>query len=183
MAILARRVVHKCYWGQRGLTTCALIAWVLRPKAVSMTCFLVNTSGFVRVDPWHSEPQIWLVQTTRCHIDWYCQMAIALFGLSGVLPRHLSSGLILSKGNLLPCSILRRNPETTSRLPGIGIATPCHFVWRSKKTKQHCIVINSWVPIQTSLLPNIRFTCCPINGITSNAYIQKYVIRSCGNPS
>jgi len=39
----------------------------------------------------------------------------ALLGPSGILPRHLSSGLILSKGNLLPCSILKRNPETPSR--------------------------------------------------------------------
>jgi len=146
----------------RGWSTQSLIAWVLRLKVVSMTCFLVNTSGFVRVNPWHSEQQIWLVQITRCHIDWYCQRAIALLSLSGILPRHFSSGLILSKGNLLPCSILRQNPETPSRLPGTGIGTPCHFVWWFKKSKQHCIVTNSWVPIQASLLPNIRFTCCPI---------------------
>jgi len=186
MAILARRVVHECYWRHRGLTTYALIAWVLRAKAVSMTGFLVNASGFVRVDPWHSEPQIWLVQITRCHIDWYCQKAIVLHSLSGILPRHLSPGLILSKGNLLPCSILRRNPQTPSRLPGIGIGTPCHFVWWFKKSKQHCIVTNRWVPIQASLLSSIGFTCCPIkmhNRITCNACTRNYVIRFCGNLS
>jgi len=34
-----------------------------------MTCFLVNTSGFVRVNLWHWEPQIWLVQISGCHTD------------------------------------------------------------------------------------------------------------------
>jgi len=43
---------------------------------MSLIRFLVNTSGFVRVNLWHSEPQIWLVQIGRCHWDWYCQKTI-----------------------------------------------------------------------------------------------------------
>ena len=36
---------------------------------------------------------------------------IALLSPSGILSRHLSSGLILSKDNLFSCSILRQNSE------------------------------------------------------------------------
>ena len=54
-----------------------------------MTCLLVNTSGIVRGNLWRSEPQIWLVQITRCHMDWYCQKADALLSLSGTLPTVL----------------------------------------------------------------------------------------------
>ena len=135
-------------------------AWVLQPK---------NETRFV------FSLQKWLSPLECCHMDWYCQKTIyclaqswwntaipvatwtdivkrqfiVLLSPSGTLSHGLilskgnllscsvlvkfchaipSSGLILSKGKLLPCSILRRIPVTLSRKNGVSIGTPCHSV-------------------------------------------------------
>jgi len=68
---------------------------------------------------------------------------IVLPGPSGTVPHHLPYELILSKGNLLPCSIIverchtiwqilalsQRNSDTLSHKFGIDRINLCHSVW------------------------------------------------------
>jgi len=96
----------------------------------------------------------WLVPLECCHMDWYCQKAIYCLAQSwwntvipvatwtDIVKRQfivllspsgtLSHGLILSKGNLLPCSILRRILSPSPVKLTINISnpvTPFHITW------------------------------------------------------
>ena len=100
-------------------------AWVLQPKSEIRFVFSITK---------------WLVPLECCHMDWYCQKAIyclapswwnaaipvatwtdivkrqfiVLLSPSEILPQHLSCGLILSKGKIMPCSVLMARCHTVS---------------------------------------------------------------------
>jgi len=90
-----------------------------------MTCLLVNISGLSGGTYDVQDHKFGLSKLLAATwTDIIKRQFIALLSPSGTL----SHGLILSKGSLLPCSILRRILVTLSRKNGVSIGTPCHFV-------------------------------------------------------
>ena len=93
-----------------------------------MTCFLVKLvacpSEFLTLDPANLACPNWPPATGTGIVKRPTPCSV----LVGIQPRHLPQGSIWSKGNLLPCSILRQHLATLVWRLGAGRATLCHLV-------------------------------------------------------
>jgi len=113
----------------------------------------VALSGWL-LDTWH--PKFGLSKLAACYWDWYCQKADVLFSPRRISPRRLSWGLILSKDNLLSCSIQRRNLAAPVPITWHWHRFPCHFVWELGVGRATLCHLVRWLwndKIGTPLLP------------------------------
>ena len=113
-------------------------------KAMPMACFLVNTSGLSGGTYDAQDHKFGLSKLLAA--TWTAivkRQLLVLLSPSGILPHHSPHGLILSKGNFLPCSVLvefchaplpnlawsQWNSVTLSHKFGINRMKLCHSVW------------------------------------------------------